>query len=255
MKSISVVGSLKGVRWSAFPSALFSVCLAGAIFVAPTVAAQPGAAEPGDGHAKPAWEWTVEERLAERFEPVEMRRRVEANVPPELLPYQTPDSDSLVGRDHPELFLPTEVFRVFTERAFDPDRQRREGARSVYARVYGGALELDDAFWRDLSILASELLVAETEARQRWEELVAARVESRSRAELEGARARYSAAWAATCGPRAEALARARDFFGREAFDRLLYEAVAPSLGQGGEYGPDARAALLRRERGCVDAR
>lgn len=103
-----------------------------ALAVATQASEPPGKQAAGEKNAKPAWEWTVEERLATRFDPIQMRQRVEANAAPEALRHLPPNHDYLVGFDHPELFLPVEVFQMFTERAFSMDRVSREITRGAY---------------------------------------------------------------------------------------------------------------------------
>lgn len=97
-------------------------------------------------------------------------------------------------------------------------------------------------------------MAAETKAQKLWNQVKKLPPDPDAHEDPESVQSRYSTAWAATCSLRAKALARAREFYGREVFDHLLYTTTARSFSKSGNYGPEARAALLRRERGCVDA-
>ena len=61
-----------------------------------------------DAPAKAAWEWTNEERIAARKDPMlRIQRREEAFAAGDL--ERSDKRDVLVGRRNPELFLPTEL--------------------------------------------------------------------------------------------------------------------------------------------------
>ena len=74
--------------------------------------------------AKPAWEWTLEERLDHRFDRTCLTGR-------RLWARAKPAADFVQGQDTPELFLPTELFDALlrTPRAAIFDRARAAGVQ------------------------------------------------------------------------------------------------------------------------------
>jgi hypothetical protein len=125
---------------------------------------------------------------------------------------------------HRELFLPFEVFRNFVDLAFDP-RSRDTFRHFSVGEVRNAGLPPD--FWERLDPIIA-FHVADVRAER---DLLT------SRSKLSGpARARVAAALelkrADVCRSRANALAAARKTFGREHFDRFLYEYVAINMFQ-----------------------
>jgi hypothetical protein len=129
-----------------------------------------------------------------------------------------------VGKTHPELFLPHEVFRNFVGWAFEGDARMRDTVRDgMAADVRNAGLPPD--FWERLDALIA-FHVAEVRAER---DLLA------SRSKLSGPdRERVVKALelkrSDVCRSRAEALAAARNAFGRERFDRFLYDSVAINM-------------------------
>jgi len=206
-----------------------------------TYAGQPGDKQPKPGvnvtrgfarpqPAKPAWQFSDDERIALRTDAALARQRVAerrqrhtttgihaASVGGQQL------ADSLDGA-HRELFLPFEVFRNFVDLAFDP-RSRDTFRHFSAAEVRNAGLPPD--FWERLDPIIA-FHVADVRAER---DLLT------SRSKLSGpARARVVAALelkrADVCRSRADALAAARKTFGREHFDRFLYEYVAINMFQ-----------------------
>jgi len=227
--------------------ALACLCLAGA-----TVAqAQRGvrSSEP----RKPAWQWTLEERLAKRFDPGAMKARatkeaaeqqtffksspsLAADFPKTGIEDVGSSSDIIRGDKTPELFLTWELFHTLLTRGFSLDKEdQRESRRTIESRA--AALGFGNDMWRRLEKAAAPFLKL-----QRQDEK---RAESPS---SYPATAREQLVW---CRTRAAAITAAKAEFGEKAFLRLLYEAVAPTAVKA--YGfDDATADDLRfQERGC----
>lgn len=126
------------------------------------------------------------------------------------------------GNRNPELILPWELMNALKD-AFDPDPELARHYRSAYAYRSNG-LVADDAFWERFGDIAKPWLEAV------WEPpppltIPPEELDERQRAVTrEAAKRRYRL----LCAMRADALDVARAAFGRCAFDRFLYEAVAP---------------------------
>lgn len=176
--------------------------------------------------SKPAWKWTVEERLAKRFDPADLKAR-----------------STLDGADTPELFLPSELFLALLMKGYPPDgRHQADARRSIDERA--AALGFGADFWKRLGKVAAPYL----ELRRERDRLSLAP----SRSAADEKRLAGSLAPEVLCRVRAEALAAAKAELGEEPFLRLLYSAVAPSLGIGSSIDDGKAAAqLLHVERGC----
>jgi len=179
---------------------------------------------------KPAWQFTDEERIALRTNSALAEQRVAGkqqsntargvhatSVRPQQL------ADSLDGA-HRELFLPFEVFSEFVNLGFDP-RSRDAFRHFSAAEVRNAGLPPD--FWERLDALIA-FHVADVRAERDLLD---------SRSKMSGpARERVAKALelkrSDVCRSRAEALAAARKAFGREHFDRFLYEYVAVNMFQ-----------------------
>lgn len=199
------------------------------MLAAPMVSAQSSSRPEEIPGNKPAWQWTIEERLAKRFDPAEMKERAEAEnrriqelvklgmlsaEAVSSLPLQA-DTDSISGRETPELFLPTELFDALLNCAFPPDgRNQEEGRAGIEERA--AALGFGADLWRRLGRISSPFLEVRREH---------ARSAISSKSERGDERLTIP-----LCQTRAAAMAAAKAEFGEEAFLRLLYEVVAPSL-------------------------
>jgi hypothetical protein len=190
---------------------------------------------------KPAWQWTLDERLAKRFDPEARRARVAAKTAEETA-YQKRldaagsfpldgaggfveesrrrDIDVINGRKNPELFLPVELFTYLIQDAFppegvDPSEYRRMVEERAVALGFGSDL------WTRLGKVAAPVLRLE---RQR-EEL--------AKRNPSGVRVKKGAEMddsdLVLCRARAEALAQAEAEFGKESLFRLLYQATITS--------------------------
>ena len=180
--------------------------------------------------AKPAWQFTDDERFALRTNPTRAQERVaarrESTATTRARPAsadRAPIADSFNGRTHPELFLPTEVFREFITMSFSGEQQGRDIVRhAMAADVARFGLPAD--FWKRLEALLA-FHISDLQAER---DLLASlsKVNGAARERLDRS---LQMKQDDVCRGRAEGLALARDAFGRERFDRFLYEVVAPN--------------------------
>jgi hypothetical protein len=152
--------------------------------------------------------------------------------------------DAFEGKHHPELFLPHEVFDELIKLAFtgSPRASRiiQDGFKHDVKRI-----GLPSDFWERLHSL-STIYIADlgdlTDAGAGIRKLTG---RGRERAE-----ARLAARQVDLCRSRVDALDAARREFGRERFDRFLYEVIAVNMFYGADRLPYAEL-LQQAERGC----
>lgn len=202
---------------------------------------------------KPAWQWTLEERLAKRFDPAQIQARAiaERARQQELQAMGMPGTrsgrvhklqDSFNGQETPELFLPSELFENLLLRGFPPDgRHQQESRRSLEERA--AALGFGADFWKRLGRAAAPYL----ELRRERDRLALAD----QRSTTEASRLNGALTPNALCQARHKALNDAKALFGEEVFLRLLYEAVAPNLGVAYLVEDGIEEDLRRTEGGC----
>ena len=199
------------------------------------VASLPFAAAATPPHTpRQPWEWTTAERIAARRDPEKRRERVQAAAD-ERRKRGAQDgpmtADVLDGNRNPELFFPTELFehlvrswavmpevwpKIMSQRATDLFRNPDEWERFAASAADYAALLRD--------------------------EHGAARAQDQSRvAEIHMHK----------CAVSARALREARRAFGRERFDRMLYEAVAPGLLSARDVNADGSDWSIDREERC----
>lgn len=188
--------------------------------------------------AKPAWKWTLEERLAARFDPeAVLSRQAEYQAYKDALRKRFPEyvkrtaapaglvEEMLDGSKNPELFLPGELFDILLQRAFAPGRESANvsGFRADYQR-WAAALGLGADLWDRLEEASAPYLsFLQSESRQG--------LPSSADIPAKEARSQFR-----TCQARIQALEEAKVEFGEEVFLRLLYEAVAPSVREASLY-------------------
>ena len=197
------------------------------------------------------WEWTVEERIRDRSDPVKAQERVAAARASDSFVGHirtsstsgSPQGDVIDGRRNPELFLPFELFRIFVSAAFTEDPT----GRSVYRDgcIQDSTIPLPSNFWIRLEQITSTYITTLNHARALNRQAGAAEGAERARLEQQSQEIQ-----AKQCQRLAENLEAVRSAFGRRFFDRFLYEAVAPTAGIGLER-PSTPAELLQLERGC----
>jgi hypothetical protein len=222
-------------------------------------AAVQGAGVENGGPPKPAWKWSVDERLAARFDPEAMAAREAERQAKETelrKSWADPLSEEkartteapsvqevIYGSKTPELFLPVELFGMLLESGFLP----KEGGEHLqqsrgWIEERAAALGFGRDFWDRLEETATPYLkLLRKEDRQH--PVIQAEDYGEDRTRL--------------CRARAHALEAAQTEFGEESFLHLLYEAVAPNAAIArllGPRPPDYKRyaeELLFQERGC----
>lgn len=180
------------------------------------------AAARGQDSPRPPWKWTDEERLAKRYDPSSMRSRESAFFAD--TPGATPAGRDVVqGAKDPELFLPWELYQSLLMRAFSPLPEASQVFRDVYQERFGGAWFGGD-FWQRLEQTARPYLDSIKTQRALAKEYQEAH--PGRRAEIDRQADEFGKE---DCRLRVQSLETVRATFGREAFDRFLYEAVAAS--------------------------
>jgi len=180
-------------------------------------AAAHGPANHAPGVQKEPWEWTTDERLAERLDPakiIERQREQEAGhsapgAQPQTAERQGVQNYDIDGSRHPELLLPHELFQSLLT-GFVPDDERRNRQREslrpgIIAAGFG-----EEIFWTKLREAASDYI-------DRYAYPRPGMTAPASRGSRD-----------ALCRAAFLALNNARRAFGRDQFDRFLYEGVAP---------------------------
>jgi hypothetical protein len=219
-------------------------------------ARNPGAVnQPQAAIQKPAWKWTLDERLAKRFDPAAMEARVrEKDAEQKAIRdrYQlTEDGDPLFkvdpqakqpidvvdGKRSPEIFLPYELFTYLLDRGLPADGLvdvEWKGRFDAQAAALGFGQDL----WPRLEKAAGPFLELQGEA---------ARLRlPQPKSFTEYKKDRTAIRW---CRMRAQALASAKAEFGDEPFLRLLYEAVAPTVGTVYSFADSGPAELAVQAR------
>jgi hypothetical protein len=208
-------------------------CLVAAIalFLLGVPAAQ-GAQPEKDAPKKPAWKWTLDERLAARLDPESMaarvaenRARTEAILKSQGVNYVPKEQagpplleETIIGSKNPELFLPSELFDALLGQAFlVADRQA--GRNWIEPRA--AALGFGRDFLDRLGKTVEPYLRLLTKQGPRGQRITISEEEDLR-----------------LCHLRVQALEATEAEFGEESFLRLLYEAVAPSLQRGSMFGP-----------------
>jgi hypothetical protein len=210
--------------------------LIGLALLAPAALAQE---EKAWDDAKPAWRWTLEERLAKRFEPAEIEARAEkaatlprmASIAGEPVPdpgtgWRSPIDGSL----NPELYTPGELYSSLIEKTYplpgDGPAIWREPIEEQAAPLGFGA----DLWWRLRRASASYLAL-------RLEDFRGAMAQKTAHGTVPGAE---------LCKARAAGLQAAYREFGKDKFLQLLYSTAR------GHHAPILeRDNLLWQEGGC----
>ncbi len=177
----------------------------------------------GQDSPQPPWRWTDEERLAKRYDPSSMRSRESAYIA-DTAGALPAGRDIVQGAKDPALFLPFELYRSLLMRTFSPLPEASQVFRDGYQERFGGAWFGGD-FWQRLEQTARPYLDsirAQRALAKEYQEAHPGR-----RAEID----RQADEFGKTdCRLRVQSLETVRATFGREAFDRFLYEAVAASM-------------------------
>jgi hypothetical protein len=211
--------------------------------ISPIAVSQTAALEkPVVAAPKPAWEWTLDERIAKRLDPAAIRERTQASeraraekdgFTPEVRAsvghFAVPVRFVVEGRRDPELLMPFELFGSIIEGVGEPDNRR--GTRTFYRDEIRESGWEEDLFWQTLQEVTAEYWTT-TDERIAMER----RVRTLSDAERRALNIDVEALNISGCRLRAEALQRAREKLGAEKFDRFLYEKVAPNVGISSDF-------------------
>ena len=188
--------------------------------------------------AKPAWEWTVDERLAQRFAPGAMEARAAEHSTEERaflnrfpeaaagfpetketgFPRQV--TDSIEGNKTPALFLPFELFDHLLSMGLPPDANL-ESQRIIEQRAV--ALGFGRDLWKRLEKAAAPYLELQRADERRARAKLSPPRPTRAGLEMDSDAILY-------CRARARAFAAAESEFGSKRFLRLLYIGVTPGL-------------------------
>lgn len=199
------------------------------------------AQQQGNSAARQPWEWTVDERIAERCNRTAARARIERARVQRLAPTRTRDgggveflnvTDSIIGSQSPHLLLPTELFESVVRNGFVFD-----GWREAFADKIAES-GLPPAFWEQLET-ASTLYIDALREERRLAQL----------ADRTAAYGLQQALHPRLCADRADALTKARALFG-PALDIFMYRHVAPTKSLDMDHVESA-ATLKSREHGC----
>src|ERR1051325_129387 len=204
--------------------------------------------------AKPAWQWTTEERLAARFDSAARNQRVDAYLSERAarhgrqstlsMPVTTArPTDVIHGSKHPELLMPHEIFTTFSRAAYEQEDDTSKAIREDASR---GAVPLG---------LPADFLVSWKNIAQRF--ITFQREELRLRRELNSGRstqpqrdkARLREMAISECRSRAIAMHDMRAKFGT-LFDRFLYDVAAKNVFRD-IYEPISAQQLRSEEEGC----
>jgi hypothetical protein len=198
------------------------------------------------------WKWAVEQRLSVRFDPVARAERIaEARAETArgrhaAAPANTGDAlagDVLRGREHPELFLPTELFEYLVR-----DITWNDEFRLAYQQQADDILRTDDD-WRAFRVRVAHYAANLTAERQLLEEHDTASRARRGEIDRQVGQLRK-----ARCPLEKEAFRSVRSYFGKDRFDRFLYVVSAP--GRAITYAAsnsfdETKTRLLAAERDC----
>jgi hypothetical protein len=207
-----------------------------------------GAATKHGKPRKPAWQWTLDERLAARFDPESMKARAarEAELAKKTAAQfgesfdVSPDQHTIDGKIEPELFLPGELFHALLSDAFPDNALQRQEMRS-WIEERAAVIGFGSDFWIRLEKVAASYLKLRDERNLRALEALA-RSETFEESEKDSL---------ARCRALGKALADAKAEFGDEAFLRLLYEAKAPAMSLGYSSTEGLSDRLRFMEGGC----
>jgi hypothetical protein len=209
--------------------------VAGLLYLSGVATGQvPGGGQNGKS-LKPAWQWALDERLANRFNVEAMKARAVAQAAEdqEVLAHfpmdkslehssARVDTDTIDGKRNPELFLPTELFDALLNSSFSSDpREQLESRRYIEER--SAALGFGRDCWSRIEKAAAPFLRLKREQERSGREKPA-----RGVAPEDFGMDRQALL---LCRARAEAIDAAEAEFGKEPLLRLLYEVVAPYIG------------------------
>lgn len=180
---------------------------------------------------KAPWEWTIEERLAERYDPVKVEERRLLAVEKAL--HQDPRLENrtihdphrafIDGSETPELFMPFELFSGMIDKAFLADPEYCAVYQEEVQALAGDFGKRDD-LWPMIEMITAEVIAIKQDMRTLGRDPAYHDINDERYVEL---RERRKALGLESCRARFVALQVAREHFGEVAFNRFLYEAIA----------------------------
>lgn len=198
---------------------------------------------------KQPWMLTLDERIALRTNPGLARERVRDGKDLQTSSESAADPDVVVdafdGKTHPELFLPYQVFDELVGLAFLGPPGMNDGIRAGFlpeVKRHG----MPGDFWQRLQTV-STVYLADYRAVSDLLDTDSPHLNTPARQRMDAA---LQLKHADACRSRADALAAARKEFGRERFDRFLYEVIAVHMFSVADRLPDPEI-LRQAERGC----
>jgi hypothetical protein len=189
---------------------------------------------------KPAWQWTLDERLAARFDPAAQAAREAAHRDVITNLHLGGPADVVDGKDAPELYLPTELFTRLLKTAFlDLGPMGHEPRHAIETRA--ATLGFTSDLWPRLEAAVLPYLKQHPTPHGLFGDLPLGGkgLFGKPSDQLSG------------CRLQAAALASAKAEFGEQAFLRLLYEAVAPTTRLSYTVNSISRAEARFVEQGC----
>ena len=200
-------------------------------------------AEERSARARDAWEYRLEERLELRFDPGARAKRVSEYGAKWGHPTSPSTIDRIDGQEHPELFLPHELFDSLI---VDLERSA-EGAKR---RMWDNGLTKSGfdvaTFWDDLGAISDRYIASRRQLDRLRERLAVASGGRRDQILKEG-----ELLMTAICRNRIDALEAARAHFGAAKFDRLLHGYIAPRSGMSIPASPNYETELRALAGGC----
>lgn len=220
-------------------------------------AAQPAGPIKGSP-PKPAWRWSVDERLARRFDPELMKARAEERAaerkafekkfPAPAQNFSGAEApneqtvDTVRGEKNPELFLTIELFDHLLVMGFPSNGMgQQESRRLIEERAV--ALGFGHDLWNRLARAADPFLKL-----QRRKEKLSQNGALLSRPADGSPMSPEALRW---CRARARAITAAEAEFGEESFLRLLYAGVTPGFSITYVVNPGTADRLRYMEGGC----
>lgn len=211
--------------------------------------------------AKASWDWTDDERLAVRFDPIAIQERASRDA---TVPYfaqtlgatqqsagqarlQSPNGppNVVVDRRNPELFFPFELFNILISSGFSGDAKQNAEFRRFLEPIISKSLTAE-AFWTAVESSAAPFIENQLEERALGAQIKQAATDE-DRATL---RQQIKNLQQPQCLLRAKALTAIAGRIGRRTFYRVLYEGIAPTINTTSTE-PDLATRLRFAAGGC----
>ena len=209
------------------------------LFAASTLNAQ---SHPGTSPVKPPWAWSSEERIQARFDPPSIVARKTRAAPTTKM---AADAYIIDGKDDPALFFAWELVDALLPYMEMPPSRAAQARRMFTKDIEAQGWNTQD-FWR--AVDESTMTYRSTRRQQIDHRMALVSSRKKDRVRINGGIDNYLVK--EVCEERQRSLEKLRQTFGREAFDKFLYTAIAPSVTLMISMERDANM-LTRIERGC----